>query len=97
VADAKVVGSAQRRRLGAVLQHGSILLETSPLTPELPGLWEVARLPTDASSWTIDLGQRICIALGTAARDDRVSAAERERAVALAREVYMSDRWNRRR
>lgn len=34
----KVVGSAQRRRKGAVLQHGSILLEASPHAPELPGI-----------------------------------------------------------
>jgi lipoate-protein ligase A len=35
----KVVGSAQRRRAGAILQHGSVMLRTSSLTPELPGIW----------------------------------------------------------
>jgi lipoate-protein ligase A len=34
----KVMGSAQRRRPGAILQHGSLLLTTSPHAPELPGL-----------------------------------------------------------
>jgi lipoate-protein ligase A len=34
----KMVGSAQRRRKGAVLQHGSILLEASPHAAELPGI-----------------------------------------------------------
>ncbi len=34
----KVIGSAQRRRRGSILQHGSILLRTSPLTPEVPGI-----------------------------------------------------------
>ena len=34
----KVVGSAQRRRKGAVLQHGSILLRTSKFAPQLPGI-----------------------------------------------------------
>lgn len=34
----KVVGSAQRRRRGAILQHGSILLQSSPLAPQLTGL-----------------------------------------------------------
>lgn len=34
----KVVGSAQRRRRGNILQHGSILLRNSPLTPGIPGL-----------------------------------------------------------
>jgi lipoate-protein ligase A len=34
----KVIGSAQRRRRGSLLQHGSILLKASPFAPELPGL-----------------------------------------------------------
>ena len=34
----KIVGSAQRRRRGAILQHGSILLSSSPRAPELPGI-----------------------------------------------------------
>ncbi|GAB6165454.1 lipoate--protein ligase family protein [Thermostilla marina] len=38
IAGHKVVGSAQRRLRGAVLQHGSILFRRSPFAPELPGL-----------------------------------------------------------
>lgn len=34
----KVCGSAQRRRRGAVLQHGGVLLARSPHAPELAGL-----------------------------------------------------------
>lgn len=34
----KVLGSAQRRRRGALLQHGGLLLRASAVTPELPGL-----------------------------------------------------------
>jgi lipoate-protein ligase A len=34
----KIVGSAQRRRRGAVLQHGSILLKSSSYLPELLGI-----------------------------------------------------------
>jgi len=34
----KIVGSAQRRRRGAILQHGSILLQSSPHAPQIPGL-----------------------------------------------------------
>lgn len=36
----KIVGSAQRRRKGALLQHGSLLLAASPVAPEIPGLLE---------------------------------------------------------
>lgn len=38
----KIVGSAQRRRQGAVLQHGSVLLEASPHAPEFPGIHELS-------------------------------------------------------
>ncbi len=49
----KIVGSAQRRRRGVTLQHGSILLAASSMTPALPGLCELspsfkqARFQTD--------------------------------------------------
>ena len=45
----KIVGSAQRRRKGAVLQHGSLLTAASPHAPEAPGLREAAGLPADAA------------------------------------------------
>ena len=38
----KIVGSAQRRRHQAVLQHGSILWQASPAAPHLPGIWELS-------------------------------------------------------
>jgi lipoyl(octanoyl) transferase len=37
----KICGSAQRRRRGAVLQHGGVLLGQSPAAPELPGIREL--------------------------------------------------------
>lgn len=48
IAGHKVVGSAQRRQRGALLQHGGILLATSPHAPMLPGIRELAScdLPT---------------------------------------------------
>lgn len=38
----KIAGSAQRRRRGVTLQHGSILLAASRITPALPGLFELS-------------------------------------------------------
>jgi len=38
----KIAGSAQRRRKGAVLQHGSILLRASQHALELPGISDLA-------------------------------------------------------
>lgn len=37
----KVLGSAQRRRKGAVLQHGSLLLRASRFAPDYPGLLDL--------------------------------------------------------
>jgi lipoate-protein ligase A len=39
--NAKVVGSAQRKRKGSLMQHGGILLAQSPHTPSLPGILEL--------------------------------------------------------
>ena len=42
--DQKILGSAQRRRRGAILQHGSLLLETSKHAPQFAGLKELSQL-----------------------------------------------------
>jgi lipoate-protein ligase A len=51
----KVLGSAQRRHRGAILQHGSLLLETSAAAPELPGVQNLSplRLPIDNLASTV--------------------------------------------
>lgn len=38
---AKIMGSAQRRIRGGLLQHGSLLLKRSPLAESLPGLYDL--------------------------------------------------------
>jgi lipoate-protein ligase A len=55
----KVVGSAQRRCRGAVLQHGSILLAKSGYAPELPGIRDLG----DFQIETRDLAERLRAAL----------------------------------
>jgi len=59
----KVAGSAQRRRRGAVLQHGSVLLAASPAAPELPGLAELLDRPVPgeelANAWLGPLARRL--------------------------------------
>ena len=52
VSGSKILGSAQRRRRGAVLQHGSLLLEASEHAPELFGLRELApTFPDTIAAW----------------------------------------------
>ena len=48
--ETKIVGSAQRRARGAVLQHGSILFAQSPFAPELLGLRELNAISRCRSS-----------------------------------------------
>ena len=40
---AKIVGSAQRRQRGALLQHGAILLARSPYAADLSGIQELSQ------------------------------------------------------
>lgn len=61
----KVVGSAQRRRKRAILQHGSIILEHSPHAPEIPGLRNLSSNFGQNVSTTEDIA-RLESALGTA-------------------------------
>lgn len=59
----KIVGSAQRRRQGAVLQHGSLLLQASEWTPEFPGIAELTGIRLDPTSLIPDLSREILEAL----------------------------------
>lgn len=43
----KVCGSAQRRRGGAVLQHGGLVLNRSPLAPEIVGIADLSGKPAE--------------------------------------------------
>lgn len=93
----KLVGSAQRRRSGAVLQHGSVLLARSPVTPELPGAADVSDVAADPVSWASLLGEAIPRALGLEPNGADLSADERRRADAMAEKVYRDPAWTRKR
>lgn len=90
---AKVAGSAQRRRRGAMLQHGSVLLRRCPATPELVALEDltgrsIAREEL-ADAWLAGLGRRLALAW----RPQPLSEHERSRAAALVESRYASTRW----
>ena len=47
----KILGSAQRRRKSALLQHGSLLLKRSTAAPELPGILDLGGSGPTESLW----------------------------------------------
>lgn len=97
VGDWKIAGSAQRRRHGAVLQHGSILLETSPFAPELAGLNQAAGQTVSPEqlleAWLPRLAQRLEVVL----RPDELDPHTRAAAAQWVEAKYASDDWNFRR
>jgi len=92
----KVVGSAQRRRAGAVLQHGSLLLDLSDRTPELRGVRNVADIPLGLREWSDQLLERIPGALGLRSFAVPVPGAVRDRARKLAETIYRKSDWTAR-
>jgi len=89
----KILGSAQRRRRGAVLQHGSLLLLRSSFAPEYPGLSDlvpaVSSLPDLQTAFAREigslLGQRIENAGLTQSELDFARQLERNRYATLDR------------
>jgi lipoate-protein ligase A len=88
----KLVGSAQRRRGGAVLQHGSVLLARSPAVPELLGICDVAER-TSTTDWEVSLERRIAAALQLESLAIGLPDALRDRALELEQSTYRTTRW----
>ena len=63
----KIVGSAKRRRRGAVLQHGAVLLAASSRAPELIGIERLGGLTLAPDEliepWSARIGQRLNLQL----------------------------------
>ena len=94
----KVVGSAQRRRSGVVLQHGSLLLGASSRTPELLGVRELARWPADPEDWASAwFNATIPQVLGLSARAQSWGPSLQERALEREVSVYRNPGWTERR
>jgi lipoate-protein ligase A len=94
---AKVVGSAQRKQRGGLLQHGAVLLAASPHAPVLPGIRELTGVALTP--------ERTIAAITSAfVRDTQANLAEHawtpaeKHAIAEAvASRYGWDAWNRKR
>jgi lipoyl(octanoyl) transferase len=93
----KVVGSAQRRRRGALMQHGSILLRQSPHTPDVPGINDLAGIDLSIDQLPAAIVAELQERTGWDFRPSDWTGAEREQVRSLTREKYASDSWNRKR
>lgn len=93
VGGTKIAGSAQRRRRGAVLQHGSVLLRRSAAAPELAALEDLAGKVIGhdelADAWLTKLSA----ALAVTWRVEPLSTRQRRRAADLAENRYASAHW----
>lgn len=92
--NAKIVGSAQRRLRGAVLQHGSLLLGASPAAPELPGIESLASLVLPHRQWTDLLSGAIARGLELRTTLDRLTEADCQGAARLVEAKYGQSCWN---
>jgi lipoate-protein ligase A len=97
VAGHKVVGSAQRKLRGAVLQHGGILLMSSHHTPQLPGIVDLGGPPRLFDELAPALRAAFHASTGWNLQPGSLSEDERRRVAVLRAERYESDDWNRRR
>ena len=97
VGQTKIAGSAERRRKGVILQHGSVLLETSVAAPELPGIAALTGKTSSpgalAAAWSQMLAKRMQFDWqpGTL-RPDEIA-----RARTLEAEKFATAAWNARR
>ena len=101
----KVLGSAQTRRRGVVLQHGSLMLGEANGTHGLAagangagGEASPARmlrdyLPDGRKGLAAAIAGQAAAAWSAELREDRLTAAEEERAATLARKKYSAPGW----
>lgn len=92
----KIVGSAQRRR-GAVLQHGSVLLRTSPAAPELAGLCDITGADVSVDELASELPLAMFGPLGGPGRRSALPPEIASAAARLADDKYSTVRWTERR
>ncbi len=93
----KIAGSAQRRRRGVVMQHGSVLLAASPFALELPGVAELSGRAIEAKSlarlFKTALGDRLNMKCEDSVPVESIDQRARE----LERAKFASADWTFRR
>ena len=97
VGGSKVVGSAQRKQKGALLQHGTILLGRSPFAPELPGIFEQSGVNVTAETIVENFPSQFEVTTGWKLQPGDWTAQERENSERIRAEKYAYPDWNAKR
>jgi lipoate-protein ligase A len=93
----KIGGSAQRRRAGAILQHGSILLAASLHAPRLVGIRELTGVQIDPLRLTDEVARSFSHMTGWTIAPTEWSNELTARREQLAAEKYRQPAWTERR
>jgi lipoyl(octanoyl) transferase len=94
---AKIVGSAQRRRRGAVLQHGAVLLGASRFAPELAGISDLTGTPLTPESLIQPWQDALAAALNLQFSHAQSERDLHEQSLRLQQEKYSRRAWTERR
>jgi lipoyl(octanoyl) transferase len=95
--DWKILGSAQRRHRGAVLQHGSLLLAASPAAPELPGIADLTGVILTPDQLASATAERAASGLGLELAPMELSNDLQSIAAQIANTKYGAGPWTNRR
>jgi lipoate-protein ligase A len=98
IGGSKVAGSAQRKRKGALLQHGSLLISRSEFAPRLPGINDADGRGLFTPAALADLlADRFRLVTGWEIVPGDWTDEEASRTAALVAERYAADEWNAKR
>lgn len=89
----KIGGSAQRRPNDAILQHGSVLLSSSPVAPELPGLRQLTGNTIDQHQLIDTWTERLAASLNLRFHQETLQNAETKEANHLVNSRYGRADW----
>lgn len=90
----KILGSAQRRRRGAILQHGSLLMRKSIYAEEFPGLCDLSGVDVPEDELLVAMASRVWEALATTVEPGSLTDEERALAASLEEQKYRLLDWS---
>ncbi|MCM2370921.1 lipoate--protein ligase family protein [Aporhodopirellula aestuarii] len=93
----KILGSAQRRVRGGVLQHGSLLLQVSKFAAELPGVAELTAVFFEPAAIANSIAERIGRAMSIDWQLGELTADEQDASRRIQRQRYAAAEWTERR